>query len=206
MKKTKDKAKKPEATKTETTTRGEIYDWMQSLVFALIICILVFVFLFRIVDVSGDSMNPTLTNGDKLVVSDVFYKPKQGDIVIFRKDEYKPEALVKRVIATEGQTVEIDFDRGRVYVDGELLDEPYIAEPTRNQLDFKGAQTVPEGCVFVMGDNRNHSEDSRFSDVGCVKKEAVLGKVLLVIFPGRQTNELGAVTGGRDWHRFGAVS
>ena len=117
MKKTKDKAKKPEATKTETTTRGEIYDWMQSLVFALIICILVFVFLFRIVDVSGDSMNPTLTNGDKLVVSDVFYKPKQGDIVIFRKDEYKPEALVKRVIATEGQTVEIDFDRGRVYAD-----------------------------------------------------------------------------------------
>ena len=80
---------------------------MQSLVFALIICILVFVFLFRIVDVSGDSMNPTLTNGDKLVVSDVFYKPKQGDIVIFRKDEYKPEALVKRVIATEGQTARL---------------------------------------------------------------------------------------------------
>ena len=75
MKKSKDKVKKPEPAKTETTTRGEIYDWMQSLVFALIICILVFVFLFRIVDVSGDSMNPTLTNGDKLVVSDVFYKP-----------------------------------------------------------------------------------------------------------------------------------
>ena len=174
MKKTKDKAKKPEATKTETTTRGEIYDWMQSLVFALIICILVFVFLFRIVDVSGDSMNPTLTNGDKLVVSDVFYKPKQGDIVIFRKDEYKPEALVKRVIATEGQTVEIDFDRGRVYVDGELLDEPYIAEPTRNQLDFKGAQTVPEGCVFVMGDNRNASSDSRKAEIGMVDELSLI--------------------------------
>ena len=118
MKKTNDRVKKPEAVKTETTTRGEIYDWMQSLVFALIICIIVFVFIFRIVDVSGDSMNPTLLNGDKLVVSDVFYKPKQGDIVIFRKDEYKAEALVKRVIATEGQTIEIDFDRGRVYVDG----------------------------------------------------------------------------------------
>lgn len=183
MKITNDKVKKPEAVKTETTTRGEIYDWMQSLVFALIICIIVFVFIFRIVDVSGDSMNPTLIHGDKLVVSDVFYKPKQGDIVIFRKDEYKAEALVKRVIATEGQTIEIDFDRGRVYVDGELLDEPYIAEPTRNQLDFQGPQTVPEGCVFVMGDNRNASSDSRKAEIGMVDERLIVGKVLLRVFP-----------------------
>lgn len=183
MKKTNDKVKKPEAVKTETTTRGEIYDWMQSLVFALIICIIVFVFIFRIVDVSGDSMNPTLLHGDKLVVSDVFYKPKQGDIVIFRKDEYKAEALVKRVIATEGQTIEIYFDRGRVYVDGELLDEPYIAEPTHNQLDFQGPQTVPEGCVFVMGDNRNASSDSRRAQIGMVDERLIVGKVLLRVFP-----------------------
>ncbi len=183
MKKTNDKVKKPKAVKTETTTRGEIYDWMQSLVFALIICIIVFVFIFRIVDVSGDSMNPTLLNGDKLVVSDVFYKPKQGDIVIFRKDEYKAEALVKRVIATEGQTIEIDFDRGRVYVDGELLDEPYIDEPTHNQLDFQGPQTVPEGCVFVMGDNRNASSDSRRAQIGMVDERLIVGKVLLRVFP-----------------------
>lgn len=183
MKKTNDRVKKPEAVKAETTTRGEIYDWMQSLVFALIICIIVFVFIFRIVDVSGDSMNPTLLNGDKLVVSDVFYKPKQGDIVIFRKDEYKAEALVKRVIATEGQTIEIDFDRGRVYVDGELLDEPYIAEPTHNQLDFQGPQTVPEGCVFVMGDNRNASSDSRRAQIGMVDERLIVGKVLLRVFP-----------------------
>lgn len=183
MKKTNDRVKKPEAVKTETTTRGEIYDWMQSLVFALIICIIVFVFIFRIVDVSGDSMNPTLLNGDKLVVSDVFYKTKQGDIVIFRKDEYKAEALVKRVIATEGQTIEIDFDRGRVYVDGELLDEPYIAEPTHNQLDFQGPQTVPEGCVFVMGDNRNASSDSRRAQIGMVDERLIVGKVLLRVFP-----------------------
>lgn len=183
MKKTNDRVKKPDAVKTETTTRGEIYDWMQSLVFALIICIIVFVFIFRIVDVSGDSMNPTLLNGDKLVVSDVFYKPKQGDIVIFRKDEYKAEALVKRVIATEGQTIEIDFDRGRVYVDGERLDEPYIAEPTHNQLDFQGPQTVPEGCVFVMGDNRNASSDSRRAQIGMVDERLIVGKVLLRVFP-----------------------
>ena len=183
MKKTNDKVKKQNTAPAETTTRGEIYDWMQSLVFALIVCIIVFVFIFRIVDVSGDSMNPTLINGDKLVVSDVFYKPKQGDIVIFRKDEYKAEALVKRVIATEGQTIEIDFDRGRVYVDGELLDEPYIAEPTRNQLDFQGPQTVPEGCVFVMGDNRNASSDSRKAEIGMVDERLIVGKVLLRVFP-----------------------
>ena len=183
MKKNNDKVKKQNTAPAETTTRGEIYDWMQSLVFALIISIIVFIFIFRIVDVSGDSMNPTLINGDKLVVSDVFYKPKQGDIVIFRKDEYKAEALVKRVIATEGQTIEIDFDRGRVYVDGELLDEPYIAEPTRNQLDFQGPQTVPEGCVFVMGDNRNASSDSRRAEIGMVDERLIVGKVLLRIFP-----------------------
>jgi signal peptidase I len=179
----KNKIKKTETAKPETTTRGEIYDWMQSLVFALIICIVAFIFFFRVVDVSGDSMNPTLTNGDKLIVSDLFYKPKQGDIIIFRKDEYKSEALVKRVIATEGQTVEIDFERGRVYVDGELLDEPYIAEPTRNQLDFTGAQTVPEGCVFVMGDNRNKSSDSRRAEIGMVDERLIVGKVLLRVFP-----------------------
>ncbi len=178
-----DKVKKTEAAKNETTTRGEIYDWMQSLIFALIICIVVFVFFFRIVDVVGDSMNPTLIDGDKLLVSDVLYTPKQGDIVIFRKDEYKPEALVKRVIATEGQTIDIDFDRGRVYVDGELLDEPYIAELTKNQLDFQGPQTVPDGCVFVMGDNRNASSDSRKAEIGMVDERLIVGKVLLRVFP-----------------------
>lgn len=128
-------------------------------------------------------MNPTLENADKMLVSDLFYKPKQGDIVIFRKDEYKPQALVKRVIATEGQTVEIDFNKGRVYVDGVLLDEPYIAEPTINQIDFTGVQVVPEGCVFVMGDNRNESADSRDSRIGMVDERLIIGKVLFTVFP-----------------------
>ena len=102
--------------------------------------------------------------------------------------------------------MDIDFAEGIVYVDGEALEEDYIREPTYTAEGTEFPLTVPEGSIFVMGDNRNHSEDSRFSDVGCVKKEAVLGKVLLVVFPGRQTNEFGAVTGGRSWHRFGAVS
>lgn len=183
MKKSDIKNKKKAADAVVKSTRGEVYEWIQCLVFALIFCVIVFVFFFRLVDVVGDSMNPTLENADKMLVSDLFYKPKQGDIVIFRKDEYKPQALVKRVIATEGQTVEIDFNKGRVYVDGVLLDEPYIAEPTINQIDFTGVQVVPEGCVFVMGDNRNESSDSRDSRIGMVDERLIIGKVLFTVFP-----------------------
>ena len=183
MKKTDVKNKEKAAAAEVRSARGEVYEWIQCLVFALIFCVILFVFFFRLVDVVGDSMNPTLENAGKMVVSDLFYKPKQGDIVIFRKDEYKPEALVKRVIATEGQTVEIDFNKGRVYVDGVLLDEPYIAEPTRNQIDFTGIQVVPEGCVFVMGDNRNESADSRDSRIGMVDERLIIGKVLFTVFP-----------------------
>ena len=183
MKKTDIRNNKKAAAAGEKSTRGEIYEWLQCLVFALIFCVVMFVFLFRLVDVVGDSMNPTLEDGDKMVVSDLFYKPKQGDIIIFRKDEYKSRALVKRVIATEGQTVEIDFTKGRVYVDGELLDEPYIAEPTKNQIDFTGTQIVPEGCVFVMGDNRNESADSRDSRIGMIDERLIIGKVLLTVYP-----------------------
>ena len=128
-------------------------------------------------------MNNTLFNGDKMVVLDLPYTPKQGDIVVFRKDEYKPEALVKRVIATEGQTVEIDFDKGIVYVDGVALDEPYTADYTYIPIDFSGIQTVPEGCVFVMGDNRNRSTDSRKAEIGMVDTRLIIGKVVFVLFP-----------------------
>ena len=167
----------------ETNARTELYEWIQCVVVALIVCVLLFVFIVRLVDVDGSSMYPTLKDGDKMVVSDLFFTPEQGDIVVFRKDEYKPEALVKRVIATEGQTVEINFDKGIVYVDGEALDEPYTAAPTYNQIDFSGAQIVPEGCVFVMGDNRNDSTDSRDERIGMVDSDLRVGKVLLTIFP-----------------------
>ena len=103
--------------------------------------------------------------------------------VVFQKDEYADYALVKRVIATEGQTVEIDFDRHIVYVDGKKLDEPYIAEPTANKIDFTGIQVVPEGCVFVMGDNRNDSTDSRDERIGMVDTRDIIGKVVYVAFP-----------------------
>ena len=165
-------------------SRREIYDWVHCLSIALIICVVIFAFFIRLIDVRGTSMNPTLNNGDKMLVSGLFYSPKAGDVVVFKKDEYDPErALVKRVIATEGQVINIDFDNGIVYVDGEPLEEDYIMEPTTNKIDFIGPQTVPEGCVFVMGDNRNASTDSRKNEIGMGDSRLILGKAYFVIYP-----------------------
>ena len=180
MKKADNKNKKAEEV---VSGRAEIYDWIQCIVYALIACVIVFVFFVRLVDVVGSSMHPTLEDGDKMVVTNLFYKPKQGDIIVFQKDDYADYALVKRVIATEMQTVEIDFDKHIVYVDGKALDEPYIAEPTANKIDFTGVQIVPPGCVFVMGDNRNDSTDSRDERIGMVDTRNIIGKVMFISFP-----------------------
>ena len=165
-------------------SRKEAYEWIQCLSGALIFCVVIFVFFIRVIDVRGTSMNPTLNNQDKMLVSGLFYKPEAGDIVVFKKDSYSPDkALVKRVIATEGQEINIDFDKGIVYVDGAAIEEDYIAELTRTKLDFIGPKTVPEGCVFVMGDNRNMSTDSRDKDIDMVDERLIIGKVYCVLFP-----------------------
>lgn len=162
----------------------ELYDWMQNLITAMVVCVIVFIFFIRVIDVRGTSMNPTLNNGDKMLVSNLFYSPKAGDVVVFKKNEYDPDkALVKRVIATEGQEINIDFDQGIVYVDGVPLEEDYIMELTHNKIDFIGPKTVPEGCVFVMGDNRNASTDSRKNEIGMVDTRLILGKAYMVIYP-----------------------
>jgi signal peptidase I len=166
------------------TARAEAYDWLQCIVSAMLICVLIFVFLARVVGVIGSSMNPTLNDGDMLIISDLFYTPKQGDIVVLRKESFKDEPLVKRVIAVAGQTVDIDFNEGVVYVDGVALAEDYTAEPTLRQLDFSGPVTVPEGTVFLMGDNRNDSTDSRSSRIGFVDVRYIMGKAYLLILPG----------------------
>ena len=181
-------SKKPNQEMSELTprekSRREIYDWIYCLSVALIICVVIFAFFVRLIDVRGTSMNPTLSNGDKMLVSGMFYEPKAGDVVVFKKDEYDPErALVKRVIATEGQVINMDFDRGIVYVDGVPLEEDYIMEPTTNKIDFIGPQTVPEGCVFVMGDNRNASTDSRKKEIGMVDTRLILGRAYAVVYP-----------------------
>ena len=183
-KKRKKKLSEEEKLGREEKSGREMYDWLQSLLSALIFCVILFSFFVRIIDVRGTSMNPTLSNGDKMLVSGVLYKPKAGDVVVFKKDEYDPEkALVKRVIATEGQEINIDFDSGTVYVDGKAIEESYISELTHNKLDFIGPKTVPEGCVFVMGDNRNASTDSRKSEIGMLDTRLILGKAYMVVYP-----------------------
>ena len=173
----------PEEEKKPVSAKGEVYDWLQCIVTALLVCVLVFVFLARMIGVIGSSMVDTLHEGDRIIISNLFYTPKQGDIVVLRKESLRADAIVKRVIAVEGQTVDIDFENGIVYVDGEVLDEPYIYEPTLTAEDFDGEVTVPEGCVFCMGDNRNGSTDSRDSRVGMIDTREILGRVLLRVFP-----------------------
>ena len=123
-----------------------------------------------------------------------------GDIVVLRKDTFMTEPIVKRVIATEGQTVDIDFDAGTVYVDGQLLEETYIREPTHLEEGLEFPVTVPEGCVFVMGDNRNDSDDSRDPDLGPVDTREILGRAVALLFPG-----VTAASGVRDFGRIGPL-
>lgn len=168
----------------ENNPGKELYDWIYSLIIALVICVIIFAFFIRIIDVVGTSMNPTLKNNDKMLVSGLFYEPSVGDVVVFKKNEYDPDkALVKRVIAVEGQEINMDFEKGIVYINGQPIVEDYILEPTMNKLDFIGPKTVPEGCVFVMGDNRNASVDSRKTEIGMVDERLILGKAYFVIYP-----------------------
>ena len=183
------------AKKAKANANRNTYEWIQSLVSALVVCVVFFLFGVRVIDVKGSSMLPTLVNKDKMIVSKLFFKPKAGDVVVLKKDEYDPnKALVKRIIATEGQAINIDFDNGKVYIavkpekEDEKqvfyeIEEDYINEPTMRKLDFIGPKTVPEGCVFVMGDNRNASTDSRKTEIGMVDTRLLLGKVHAVLFP-----------------------
>lgn len=182
--KKKKKIQDEDAVPQEILNRREVYDWIQCLITALIICVMIFVFFIRVIDVVGTSMLPTLQHGNKMLVSGFLYKPKYGDVVVFKADSYDPDkALVKRVIAVGGDDINIDFDKGIVYVNGEPIEEPYINELTKTKLDFIGPKEVPEGCVFVMGDNRNASTDSRDSRIGMVDSRLILGKVYFVLFP-----------------------
>lgn len=180
----KKKIQDEDAVPQEILNRREVYDWIQCLITALIICVMIFVFFIRVIDVVGTSMLPTLQHGNKMLVSGFLYKPKYGDVVVFKADSYDPDkALVKRVIAVSGDDINIDFDKGIVYVNGEPIEESYINELTKTKLDFIGPKEVPEGCVFVMGDNRNASTDSRDSRIGMVDSRLILGKVYFVLFP-----------------------
>ena len=166
----------------------DLYFWLQALVMALVVLILLFTFVGRIIGVDGSSMVPTLHDGDLLLLQSIGYTPEQGDVVVLTKDfaSYVGQPIVKRVIATGGQTVEIDYDAGVVYVDGVALDEPYINEPMRRpgsaEMDVDSV-TVPEGCIYVLGDNRNNSTDSRHRDLGVIDNRYVLGRALCILLP-----------------------
>lgn len=167
-----------------STLKNELFDWIQNITYILSAIVIIFIFLFRIVGVDGESMMPTLKHKDWLVISNLFYEPEYGDIVVLSKDSFLDgKMIVKRVIATEGQEINIDFEKGIVYVDGAPLDEPYIAEKTYRQMDMTFPSVVPENSVFVMGDNRNHSSDSRDASLGMVHESNILGRLIIRLLP-----------------------
>lgn len=160
-----------------------IVEWAESLIFSSVVLILVFVFAFRAVTVSGTSMEPTLQGGDKIIVRSIGYTPQRGDVVVIDGYTNYGEPLVKRIIAMGGDEVDIDFASSQVWVNGELLDEPYLGSVMGTAGDVSFPLTVPQGKVFVLGDNRRVSLDSRFNDVGFIDNRDILGKVSFRIFP-----------------------
>lgn len=179
--------------------------YLHDLTHLLAVIMLVFLLLFRIVVVSGSSMFNTLYDGDwLLVISNVFYgDPEYGDIIVASKDSFNDgEPIIKRVIATEGQVVDIDFATGTVYVDGVILEEDYIYSPTTDDEGMQFPLVVEENCVFAMGDNRGVSNDSRYPDIGLIDQREILGRAVFLMYPGTGT---GMFRGERDFDRIGAL-
>lgn len=189
-----------EARRTEK--RREVYEWVQALVCSVLTVVLVFTFGVRLIGVDGHSMLPTLQDGDRLLVLNAMlcggYEP--GDIVVLRKESFLPTPIVKRVIATAGQVVDIDFASGTVYVDGQPLHEEYIQERTFLDEGTAFPLTVPQGSLFIMGDNRNHSTDSRDARLGTVDERYLIGRAVFLAFPGRD-----AGTETREYRRIGGI-
>ena len=163
--------------------QSKIFDWIGLLVNTLILCAIVFSFFIFGVKVSGSSMLPTLHNGDYLFCIKFLYTPQRGDVVIINNQNLIGKNLVKRIIAKENDSIEMDFKKGRVYVNGKLLNEKYINTPTNLESNWKFPKTVPQGKLFVLGDNRNNSLDSRFSVIGLIDKQDILGKATFVMLP-----------------------
>lgn len=172
-------AKKPKDPKLISN----IYDIVSVIVSAVAVIAIVFTFVTRVLVVSGASMKPTLNNGDTVAISSLKRSFDYGDIVIVAQPNAMHKTLIKRVIAVGGQTVDIDSEKGIVYVDGKALDEKYTLEPTYSRGNIEFPATMPEGMLFVMGDNRNDSTDSRMSVVGFIDEKYIMGKVIGRIMP-----------------------
>ncbi len=203
---------KPEVNGTEPTaqdkkqgkvksTENGILMYLHDIVFLVAGIIFLFSVFFRFVIVSGPSMFNTLVDGDFLLLlsSTVYRTPEYGDIVVISKDSFRDgEPIVKRIIATEGQTVDIDFQSGIVYVDGVALEEDYTYTATNTYEGISFPLTVDEGCVFVLGDNRNISKDSRDPEIGLIDTREILGKAIFLLFPGDNKGQL-----ERQFYRIG---
>jgi len=189
--------------KEPETFENMVYCWAQALTTAVVGVVLLFTFAIRLIGVSGPSMQNTLYTGDRLLVLNaMFCNFQQGDVVVI--NDYNAElneTIVKRIIAVGGQTVDIDFENGIVYVDGVELEEPYIKEPTYTEDGTVFPLTLAEDEIFVMGDNRNHSTDSRSSRLGAIKEGYVQGKAMLLLSPGKTPD-----TQKCDWSRIGRVA
>ena len=185
---------------TRQSTARDLYEWVEAMIHTVLPVILACTFLARLIGVEGKSMVPTLQPGDRLLVVSALadHDYQYGDILIIRKESFEQNQIVKRLIATEGQTVDIDFTSGKVYVDDVLLEEPYINELTLTNEGMSFPLTVPDGCLFVMGDNRNASTDSRDSRLGTIDKRYVIGKAVMLAFPGTDSE-----TGERSFSRIG---
>ena len=178
--------------------------YLHDLIYMLAGIMIAFLLVFRLVIVSGDSMYSTLWDGDwLLVLSNTFYRePEYGDIIVASKDSFNSgEPIIKRVIATEGQTVDIDFVSGVVFVDGSPLREDYAFTRTNVEEGMDFPLVVEEGCVFAMGDNRNASKDSRHPAIGQIDKREIMGKALFLFYPGAHED-----TNVRDFDRIGALN
>ena len=197
------KKKTDKTSSSRQKERETLLDYLHDLIYILAAVMLLCLICFRIVVVSGSSMYRTLVDGDYLLlISNVFYgEPRQGDIVVASKQSFdggKP--IVKRVIATEGQTVDIDFDAGIVYVDGEALEEDYTFTPTNLDEGVSFPLVVEQGHVFLLGDNRNHSRDSRSVEIGQVDRREILGKAVFLFVPGTNKGQT-----SRDFARIGVL-
>ncbi len=171
---------------------NNLFYWVQTLVYAVVAIVLVFTFVGRLTRVEGNSMLNTLHNGDMLLLQSIGYEPKVGDVVVLNKttDETRAllggDAIVKRVVAVGGQTVRIDYNTSTLYVDEQAVDEPYVREFMHLRFGPYSGQTpfvVPEDSVFVLGDNRNESTDSRQEMLGPVHKDYILGRAVCILFP-----------------------